>query len=71
MIKIWALIALANTLNVTAFILNVSADDDMCRARMHRCERRCAEDNTIGSMAHLRCNERCWEEYRWCEEEGP
>lgn len=65
----WAGIVLTNVLNVTAFSLNAS--DDTCRARMHRCERRCSEDNTIGSMEHLKCNERCWESYQWCRKEGP
>jgi hypothetical protein len=70
MLKIaWAMIIATNVLNVTAFALDAS--DSVCRKRMHRCERRCATDNTIGSMEHLKCNERCWEQYRWCREEGP
>lgn len=52
-------------------LVALTTTDDVCRARMHRCERHCTKIHTVGSMEHLRCNERCWEQQRYCREEGP
>lgn len=43
--------------------------DNKCRARRTRCEQRCSEDHEVGSMDHLKCNERCRENYLHCRKE--
>ena len=36
-----------------------AAPSDICQSREQRCEMKCARDNKVGSMPHLKCNEEC------------
>jgi hypothetical protein len=43
--------------------------ENKCRAKRTRCEQRCADENEVGSMDHLKCNERCREDFMYCRKE--
>ena len=47
---------------------------DRCRAKEFKCEARCNEDTKGGTMARLRCYDRCREDEQDCRkygEDGP
>jgi hypothetical protein len=41
----------------------------VCEKRRWRCIERCNEDHTIGSMSHLDCKTRCYEDFLDCRKE--
>lgn len=43
---------------------------DRCRAHAQRCDRYCQEDTKGGSLARMRCIERCQEKERDCNRYG-
>lgn len=43
---------------------------DRCRAKEFKCERRCNEDTKGGSLARMRCYDRCREDERDCRKYG-
>jgi len=57
---------------MTWFVLAAAAylGSNVCAARERRCELRCAQDNVVGTLEHQKCNVRCWEDQRACNDEG-
>lgn len=58
------------TLLVALMLLSSSATSDRCRAKEFRCELRCNEDTKGGTMARLKCYERCREDEADCRKYG-
>lgn len=46
------------------------ANSERCRAKEFRCELRCNEDTKGGTLARLRCYERCREDEADCRKYG-
>lgn len=51
-------------------ILVLPPTSDRCRAKEARCELRCNEDTKGGTLARLRCYERCREDEADCRKYG-
>lgn len=55
---------------LTALLLPTSNPSERCRAKEFRCESRCNEDTKGGTLARLRCYERCREDEVDCRKYG-
>lgn len=47
----------------------MAAQDSVCQKREYVCVQRCNEAHAIGSMDHLNCKYRCYEDYLSCRQE--
>lgn len=57
------------TLLMTALLL-IPVSSERCRAKEFRCELRCNEDTKGGTLARLKCYERCREDELYCRRYG-